>query len=186
MKERDAQIKHPEMVRVLAKKGELILEGMTPASVHNLHMAVGIAGEIAELVEAFELGKDRANKLEELGDIEFYMEGLAQGADVPRGPLNFAIPSSERRTIEQAIGSLVTAGGEILDICKKESIYGQELNRKALHITMMTVDLALHVVRQREGFSHQDTLDANIEKLAKRYHNFQYSDAAAKERADKA
>lgn len=87
---------------------------------HLLHMAIGIAGESVELLEAIfnyidGSPLDAANVLEELGDIEFYMEGLRQGISITR----------------------------------------------------------------------EDTLNANILKLAERYKRFTYSDTAAQQRADK-
>ncbi len=48
------------------------------------------------------------------------------------------------------------------------------------------IEYLLDVVRSQNGFSHQDTLDANIAKLGKRYEGFKYSDDAAQTRADKA
>ena len=57
---------------------------------HSLHMAVGIAGEAGELLDAVKKAAiyrkpiDRANVVEELGDLEFYMEGLRQLVGVTR------------------------------------------------------------------------------------------------------
>lgn len=57
---------------------------------HLLHMVVGIAGEAAELLEAVHnhiyQGEDldRENAVEELGDLEFYMEGTRQGLELDR------------------------------------------------------------------------------------------------------
>ena len=58
---------------------------LTPEQCHLLHMAIGIAGEASELLEAVFAhcnGKplDLENVIEESGDIEFYHEGLRQGA----------------------------------------------------------------------------------------------------------
>lgn len=78
------------MVTALAKPGEDILSGLTPRKAHILHMAIGVAGEAGELLDAIKkyciYGKrlDLDNVTEELGDLEFYMEGLRQGIDVPR------------------------------------------------------------------------------------------------------
>jgi len=55
-----------------------------------MHMAIGIAGEAGELLDAikkyviYNKPLDLVNVVEELGDLEFYMEGLRQGVDVPR------------------------------------------------------------------------------------------------------
>lgn len=55
-----------------------------------MHCAVGIAGEAGELLDAIKktwvYGKslDRANIIEELGDIEFYVEALRGLLDITR------------------------------------------------------------------------------------------------------
>jgi NTP pyrophosphatase (non-canonical NTP hydrolase) len=83
-------ITHPELVQALAKPGADIVATLTPADAHSLHMAVGISGEAGELLDAVKKAAiyrkpiDRANVVEELGDLEFYMEGLRQGLGITR------------------------------------------------------------------------------------------------------
>lgn len=73
---------HQDMVAELAKSGEAILSEMTPLKAHVIHMCVGVCTEAGELLDAAKkflcYGKDLDvnNIIEELGDIEFYMEGL--------------------------------------------------------------------------------------------------------------
>lgn len=77
-------IEHSDMVRQLAKNGGDILSGLNPLNCHILHMAVGISGEAGELLDAVKKSAiygqslDLDNVIEELGDIEFYLEGLRQ------------------------------------------------------------------------------------------------------------
>ena len=84
------EITHPEMVSQLAKDGAVIAKELTDTSAHSLHMAVGISGEAGELLDAikkvaiYNKPIDRENIIEELGDLEFYMEGLRQGLDITR------------------------------------------------------------------------------------------------------
>jgi len=81
---------YSEMVTSLAKPGEAILSDLTPDKMHLLHMAVGVAGEAGELLDAIKkaciYGKklDIENVKEELGDLEFYMEGLRQVTGIER------------------------------------------------------------------------------------------------------
>ena len=83
-------ITHPELVSALCKPGNAIVASLTPDMAHNLHMAVGIAGESGELLDAVKKAAiyckpiDRDNVIEELGDLEFYMEGLRQGLHITR------------------------------------------------------------------------------------------------------
>lgn len=83
-------VTHPELVAALVKPGADIVASMTPATAHSLHMAVGISGEAGELLDAVKKAAvynkplDRANVIEELGDLEFYLEGLRQGLNITR------------------------------------------------------------------------------------------------------
>lgn len=78
------------LVSRLAKPGGDILDSLTPQNCHMLHMAVGIAGEAGELLDAIKKAViyckplDKENVIEELGDLEFYMEGLRQAVGVYR------------------------------------------------------------------------------------------------------
>lgn len=83
-------INHAEMVQALAKPGADIVASLTPETAHLLHMAVGVSGEAGELLDAVKKAAvynkpiDLANVVEELGDLEFYMEGLRQGLGITR------------------------------------------------------------------------------------------------------
>lgn len=83
-------VTYNDMVRALAKPGAAILETLTPDNMHLVHMAIGVAGEAGELLDAVKKSAvynkqlDRENVIEELGDLEFYMEGLRQGLEITR------------------------------------------------------------------------------------------------------
>lgn len=83
-------ITHAQMVKALAQPGEQIVQRLTAPEAHALHMAVGICGEAGELLDAikkhviYKKPVDILNVIEELGDIEFYLEGLRQGFDISR------------------------------------------------------------------------------------------------------
>lgn len=82
--------KHATMVKVLVKPGQAIINELTPDSAHALHMAVGISGEAGELLDAIKKQAlyckppDITNIIEELGDLEFYMQGMRQLYNVTR------------------------------------------------------------------------------------------------------
>lgn len=88
--ERSKMIQHCEMVSTLVKPGERIVAEMTGADAHLMHMAIGVAGEAGELLDAikkqviYRKPLDRENVIEELGDLEFYMEGIRQGLGLTR------------------------------------------------------------------------------------------------------
>lgn len=78
------------MVRALAKPGADIVSSLTPEKAHLLHMAMGIAGEAGELLDAvkkhviYDKPLDIENVVEEKGDIEFYMEGMRSALGITR------------------------------------------------------------------------------------------------------
>lgn len=80
-------VTHSEMVAKLMKPGSQLMEQLTPKKIALLHMAVGISGESGELLDAIKkyaiynrqnVAPDWTNLKEELGDLEFYMEGMRQ------------------------------------------------------------------------------------------------------------
>lgn len=83
-------VNHAEMVKVLVKSGDTIAATMSGHAANMIHMVMGISGESGELLDAIKkhtiYGKDldRANVIEELGDIEFYLEGLRQALAITR------------------------------------------------------------------------------------------------------
>lgn len=78
------------MVTALIKPGQNILDDLTPEGVNMWHMATGVSGEAGELLDAvkkyavYNKPLDRVNVIEELGDLEFYMEGLRQAISTTR------------------------------------------------------------------------------------------------------
>lgn len=79
-----------DMVATLVKPGSMIKEEMTPHQAHLQHMGIGISGEAGELLDAikkaciYQKELDIENVVEELGDLEFYMEGLRQSLNITR------------------------------------------------------------------------------------------------------
>ncbi|QBQ71201.1 nucleotide pyrophosphohydrolase domain protein [Shewanella phage S0112] len=176
---------HGQMVSALAKPGAEVVAGLTATSAHLLHMAVGISGEVAELLEAF----TPENIQEELGDIFFYVEGIYQG--VPFGR-EFSIPDDIRppmlgKTEIACFDALLASkAGKILDLVKKHAIYQKPLDAPGLQAALSEFERVLG------GFvAHHTTLtparlkQGNMEKLSKRYSSGSYSNTQAQTRADK-
>jgi NTP pyrophosphatase (non-canonical NTP hydrolase) len=73
-----------DMVANLKKSGQDIIDSMIPEKADAIHMAIGVVGEAGELIDAvkkwtiYNKALDRKNVIEELGDIEFFLEGLRQ------------------------------------------------------------------------------------------------------------
>ncbi len=81
---------HAKLVAALAKPGQVIADEMTAFDAHLMHMAIGVSGEAGELLDAikkrviYRKSLDRLNVIEELGDLEFYLEGLRQSLQITR------------------------------------------------------------------------------------------------------
>jgi NTP pyrophosphatase (non-canonical NTP hydrolase) len=79
-----------DLVRICKKEPHKIFEVLNENTIDLMHMALGLASEVGELVDCikkaviYEQKLDRANLIEELGDIEFYLEGLRQRVNVER------------------------------------------------------------------------------------------------------
>lgn len=64
------------------KEGAAIRTSLTDAQAHMLHMALGVAGEAGEIVDAvkkaaiYQKPLDLQNVKEEIGDVLFYLQGL--------------------------------------------------------------------------------------------------------------
>ena len=88
--EKPSSVEYAGMVATLAKPGETIRRELTAHDAHRLHMAVGISGEAGELLDSIKKAVvyrkqyDQENVIEELGDLEFYMEGLRQSLGITR------------------------------------------------------------------------------------------------------
>ena len=101
-------IQHDELVAALTKPGVDILNSLTPIDTHLIHMVLGISGEAGELLDTikkttvYSKPLDRENIIEELGDLEFYMQGLRAALDITR-----------EETIEQNIKKLTIRYGKV-------------------------------------------------------------------------
>lgn len=86
----DLTTQYAAMVTAKKKPGTDIAAQMSGGQADALHMAVGVAGEAGELLDAikrfaiYQKPLDRANVIEELGDLEFFMEGLRQRLHITR------------------------------------------------------------------------------------------------------
>ena len=84
---------YAEFVKSRVKAGADIVQAITPDKAHLLHMVLGIAGEAGELVDAikkhaiYNKPLDLENIVEEIGDIEFYLEGLRSSLVIYRSDI---------------------------------------------------------------------------------------------------
>ena len=83
-------IQYSQLVRDLKKNPSQLRNEITSMDLDMIHMVMGICGEAGELLDAIKKSTvyrtclDRENVIEELGDIEFYLEGLRQVLQITR------------------------------------------------------------------------------------------------------
>lgn len=162
-----------DFVKSLAKSGEDILASLTPEKCHMLHMAVGISGEVAELMDASSV----ENAAEELGGIEFYFTGLKY-----LSPVYQYYQLSPRIDRAPSTRELSIAAGKVLDQVKKHVVYNKD-NLPEIANALADFENEMGTFYDSLG-DRQRIISKNIDKLKVRY-SAGYSDKAAQERADK-
>lgn len=182
------EIDFSEMVQGLFKSGEKMKAELSARDLEAMHVIIGLSGEAAELLiphigDIF--AKERENILEELGDIEFYLEKLRSLYNLNKDQDGFSIPVSYKHGAKDACDRIIVIVGNITDIVKKEVIYRKKINTQNLIEQLISLEMLLNVVRLTHSFTKEEVIQGNIDKLGKRYKGLKYSDQAAQDRADK-
>jgi NTP pyrophosphatase (non-canonical NTP hydrolase) len=82
--------RHTDMVTGLVKDPAVLMNQITIGDLALMHAAMGIASEAGEIVDAIKKATiyrkkiDRENVVEELGDMEFFLEDLRQRMSITR------------------------------------------------------------------------------------------------------
>lgn len=165
-----------QLVSALAKPGAEIMGSMTPEKMHLLHMTLGLADEIFELL----IAEGPANTLEELGDAWFYIEGIYQG-------FGRTVPVYEncKDSVSVDTRKYATVASDIVGTLKRYTIQNKPLDEAALFADLDKLGELLTAEAELAGFTDADIHADNLRKLGKRYAGLQYSDAAAAARVDK-
>ena len=81
---------YPEFVGNLKKDPDAIFMDLDYIKLDAIHMCLGLSGEVGEVVDVikkhviFNKKLDRDSVVKELGDVEFYLEGLRQALEITR------------------------------------------------------------------------------------------------------
>jgi uncharacterized protein YabN with tetrapyrrole methylase and pyrophosphatase domain len=92
---------------------------------------------------------------------------------------------SFRHMVDHARGGVNEEAGEISDCLKRHVVYGKELDRANLIEELGDMEFYLQAIKNLFVVSDQEILQANADKLAKRYAGLKYTDESAQQRADK-
>jgi hypothetical protein len=154
------------------KPGASIKADLDAGKAEITHACFGIATELYEI----SLSQTEENKIEEIGDCLFYVQGLCNVFN-----LSLREIASVNRVYESTPFTLI---GDILDTCKPHIFYNKPLDVVALK--QYLADLVDYL--RDECMTCSTTLERcireNMRKLTTRYPTG-YSDAAAQARADK-
>jgi hypothetical protein len=186
----------------LIKPGDAILASLNDSKIDLLHMVIGVSGEAGELLEAAvnamtsDAPIDRVNLVEELGDLEFYLEGVQANlegqieyvrcGDEPASADNPDLANDDIKSDFVSAALAVTLGASLLlDVTKKNVIYNKQLDTDKVTTAILGIRQGMAMTRAVTGVTQVECIEENIIKLRARYPGAQYSDAAAIARADK-
>lgn len=145
------------------------------------HAVLGLAGEMGEVIMAYHYHA-KANFKEELGDIMWYIAIIYDAIreeekdmlskfdeEVPIENLNHKyLNKNDDNTY--GLHTLVEQIGEIADIVKKHTVYGNQLNSKKLLEYCIKVKYTIAILIQHYGLGDMETcLISNINKLMIRF-----------------
>lgn len=87
--------------------------------------------------------------------------------------------------LNHAVMGVAGEAGELIDAIKKHTIYGKPLDRENIIEELGDLRFYIQAMQNVLGITESEVLQANADKLSKRYRGLKYSDKAAIDRADK-
>lgn len=170
-----------------------LLKDMGSPIASAIHAALGVVGEVAEMIPAT-IRNDFDNMVEECGDTFFYFQGLLNiygwtVEELLRTETDLKDEDLMDEFEDFSIAAMTYFSGNIIDELKKTWAYNKELNLQGLkyNLGMFTRFFAQNIEEWELGL--YDIMAHNQHKLVTgpkaRYPSGKYSDAAAVARADK-
>lgn len=186
---------HQQMVTALVKPGADILASLTPSKCNLIHMTWGITGEYLEILQAVgkptEMNINFENLREEVGDMEFFCEGIMQELGWDYSNILTHTPFDEKGVGLAA--AFLNAVENFSDTMKKHLMYNKPLTveqTNSLKHSLSNILSANVYCMGIANITREEALEANMQKLTKgdtaRYKTGSYSDQQAQDRADKA
>lgn len=140
----------------------MALRTLAPGSArdHLLHGALGLSTELGELFEA------GVNRIEECGDMLWYVAVIAHAACVPTDLIELEHKKTPTDISEY---ELIACVARINDLIKRHAFYGAELDDLAFGAALGRLVFAIKWFLGFGGGSLSDAYRANIDKLRVRY-----------------
>jgi len=174
---RENDMKYIDMVRNLSKPVKDIHAQLTPFKCGLIHSAMGVSGEVAELIQAME-ADDIENIKEELGDLYFYVRQAFMYLDAYSVDITLTGVGIRQ--------DLISYSGNFNDLIKKHCIYNKPIDENGLIFNLSGLIDVINEICDLNNFNILDIYEQNKAKLLNgRYKSGSYSDAQAIERADK-
>ena len=161
-----------------------------PPQQHAEHMAMGILGELGEIVDAvkkhYVYGRplDKVNLMEEVGDIFWYLAGLVHVFGKP-DDLDFAEFEQVEINQEKLQAARDVMQFSLITLCKPIAVCTADLvstvmdgNENELKDCIGVITAILHGTTRLLDVDLDEALERNIAQLAKRYGD-KYTDYAA-------
>lgn len=96
-----------------------------------------------------------------------------------------AKPLPPKEHLNHMVMGVAGEAGELVDCIKKHTIYGKPLDHANLVEELGDLLFYMQGILNEFGIPWQQVVNANVDKLYKRYHEGKYSDKQAQDRADK-
>lgn len=162
-------------------------EKVMPLREMKFHMALGLAGELLELMEGCEIEdpqKRRENIEEELGDMLFFLTGIRRHY-VPGVALGTVWADNNGfKTAPNAAAMLINRTNALIDLIKKDLISGKPVDPTNFSAAIGAVECFMAQLAKSIGLQMFQLADSNMLKLNKRY-KAKFTEAEAAARADK-
>lgn len=189
-------VDYSDMVRQLAKKGDVLLSELSGGDCHALHMAACLPGECGEIEEivlkhrVLDEELDTAALLKDYGDLLFYYTGTLQAYGIDHDevmtvechekmlPLIAVIARQDRMVATGRVAMdmkerlalttscLTAACGEVWDTCKRDVIYRKPVDRPRLLRGLRSVITLLALAADDQGWDMDHVRLVNKRKLA--------------------
>ena len=175
---------YEDMVSQLKKPGSDILSSWTEVEASKAHMLTGVFDEHLEIMEALYALEGTETEPEatvelakELGDLMFYLVGLAQDYGIAEQTLKYPLPPVGKDSLEAVIA--------LTTMVKRNLYYNKPLDDLELAVAVRKVIAHVEQLAVMTGRSLENILDMNREKLlGHRYKAGAYSDDQANDRKD--
>lgn len=143
----------------------------------SLHATIGLSGELLEEIVGADDNNEDIDYKEEYGDLCWYLALYIRTHNINLRKLD-VFNMNATKPLTKSIGVLAESS-------KKWMFYPKTPNIDENTICVYNIIIELHNLSQKRSFSLTEALNANIEKLSKRYNKNKFTLKDALERKDK-